>query len=30
MSELSSIGTAAVMIGLVSAVLWLGWRTGRD
>ena len=29
MSELSTIGTAAVMIGLVSAVAWLGWRTGR-
>src|SRR3990172_7827772 len=30
MSELSTIGTAAVMIGLVSAVGWLGYRTGRD
>jgi len=30
MSELSTIGTAAVMIGLVSAVAWLGYRTGRD
>jgi hypothetical protein len=29
MSELSTIGTAAVLIGLVSAVGWLGWRTGR-
>jgi hypothetical protein len=29
MSDLSTIGTAAVMIGLVSAVAWLGWRTGR-
>jgi hypothetical protein len=28
MSELSTIGTAAVMIGLVSAVGWLGWRVG--
>jgi hypothetical protein len=28
MSELSTIGTAAVLIGLVSAVGWLGWRTG--
>jgi len=28
MSELSTIGTAAVMIGLVSAVLWLGYRVG--
>jgi hypothetical protein len=29
MSELSTIGTSAVLIGLVSAVGWLGWRTGR-
>jgi hypothetical protein len=29
MSELSTIGTSAVLIGLTSAVLWLGWRTGR-
>lgn len=29
MSELSSIGTAAVLIGLSSAVLWLGWRVGN-
>ena len=29
MSDLSTIGTAAVLIGLVSAVAWLGWRTGR-
>jgi hypothetical protein len=28
MSELSTIGTATVLIGLVSAVGWLGWRTG--
>lgn len=28
MSELSTIGTSAVLIGLVSAVGWLGWRTG--
>jgi len=28
MSDLSSIGTAAVMIGLGVAVLWLGWRVG--
>jgi hypothetical protein len=26
MSNLSTIGTAAVLIGLGSAVLWLGWR----
>jgi hypothetical protein len=30
MSELSTIGTSAVLIGLASAVGWLGWRTGRD
>jgi hypothetical protein len=30
MSELSTIGTSVVLIGLVSAVGWLGWRTGRD
>ena len=29
MSELSRIGTAAVLIGLGSAVLWLGWRVGN-
>jgi hypothetical protein len=28
MSELSTVGTAAVLIGLVSAVGFLGWRTG--
>ncbi len=28
MSELSTIGTSVVLIGLVSAVGWLGWRTG--
>jgi hypothetical protein len=28
MSELSTIGTSAVLIGLASAVAWLGWRTG--
>src|SRR5262249_3000576 len=28
MSALSSLGTAAVMIGLGAAVLWLGWRVG--
>jgi len=28
MSELSTIGTAAVLIGLVSAVGWLGYRVG--
>ena len=28
MSDLSSLGTAAVMIGLGAAVLWLGWRVG--
>jgi hypothetical protein len=26
MSELSTIGTAAVLLGLGSAVLWLGWK----
>jgi len=29
MSELSVAATAAVLIGLASAVLWLGWRTSR-
>ena len=29
MSELSTIGTAAVLIGLASAVAWLGWRVGE-
>jgi hypothetical protein len=28
MSELSTIGTAVVLIGLTSAVAWLGWRVG--
>ena len=28
LSELSTIGTSAVLIGLASAVGWLGWRTG--
>jgi len=28
MSELSTIGTASVQIGLGSAVLWLGWKVG--
>jgi len=28
MSDLSSLGTAAVIIGLAAAVLWLGWRVG--
>lgn len=28
MSELSVVATAALLIGLSSAVLWLGWRTG--
>ena len=28
MSALSTIGTAAVLIGLASAVAWLGWRVG--
>jgi hypothetical protein len=28
MSELSVAATAAVLIGLASAVLWLGWRVG--
>jgi hypothetical protein len=30
MSELSTIGTSVVLIGLVSAVGWLGYLTGRD
>ena len=31
MSELSAFATAAVLIGLATAVLWLGWRVGaRD
>jgi len=30
MSELSTIGTSTVFIGLLSAVGWLGWRVGRD
>jgi hypothetical protein len=29
MSELSTIATTAVLVGLASAVGWLGWRTGR-
>ena len=29
MSELSTIGTAAVLVGLGSAVLWQGWRVGN-
>jgi hypothetical protein len=29
MSDLSTIGTAAVFIGLLASVGWLGWRTGR-
>jgi len=28
MADVSTIGTAAVMIGLGAAVLWLGWRVG--
>ncbi len=28
MSELSTIGTAVVLIGLASAVVWQGWRVG--
>lgn len=28
LSELSTIGTAAVLIGPASAVAWLGWRVG--
>jgi hypothetical protein len=28
MSELSVVATAAVLIGLATAVLWLGWRVG--
>src|SRR5213594_666843 len=30
MSHISTIGTAAVLIGLGSAVLWLGWRVGNE
>jgi hypothetical protein len=30
MSDVSTIGTAAVLIGLGSAVLWLGWRVGNE
>jgi len=30
MSELSTIATAAVFVGLISAIGWLGWRTGPD
>jgi len=31
MSELSTFATAAVLLGLATAVLWLGWRVGaRD
>lgn len=29
MSDLSTIGTSAVFAGLISAVAWLGYRTGR-
>ena len=29
MSELSSIGTAVVLVGMALAVLYLGWRVGR-
>lgn len=29
MSELSMIGTATVLVGLASAVAWLGWRVGQ-
>jgi len=28
MSDLSVVATAAVLIGLATAVLWLGWRVG--
>jgi hypothetical protein len=28
--DVSSIGTAAVLIGLGAAVLWLGWRVGNE
>jgi len=31
MAELSLVATGAVLIGLATAVLWLGWRVGaRD
>jgi len=30
MSDLSTIGTTAVLLGLGSAVLWLGWRVGHE
>jgi len=30
MSDLSTIGTTAVLLGLGSAVLWLGWRLGHE
>jgi len=30
MSDVSTIGTAAVLIGLSSAVLWLGWGVGNE
>jgi hypothetical protein len=30
MSDVSTIGTAAVLIGLGSAVLWQGWRVGNE
>ncbi len=30
MSELSTIGTTAVLVGLGSAVLWLSWRLGHE
>ena len=29
MSELSSIGTAVVLMGMALGVLYLGWRVGR-
>jgi hypothetical protein len=30
MSDLSTIGTTAVLVGLGSAVLWLSWRVGNE
>ena len=30
MSDLSTMGTTAVLVGLGSAVLWMGWRVGDE
>jgi hypothetical protein len=30
MSDVSTFGTAAVLLGLGAAVLWLGWRVGNE